>query len=47
MAALWNRAGHYIVALWFLSFFFFFFPPVISVVADPVPTIHGVALVQI
>ena len=24
MAALWNRAGHYIFALWFLSFFFFF-----------------------
>jgi len=23
MAALWNRAGHYISALWFLSFFFF------------------------
>jgi len=22
MAALWNRAGHYIFALWFLSFFF-------------------------
>jgi len=25
MAALWNRTGHYIFALWFLSFFFFFF----------------------
>jgi len=25
MAALWNRAGHYIFALWFLSFFFLFF----------------------
>jgi len=24
MAALWNRAGHYVFALWFLSFFFFF-----------------------
>jgi len=23
MAALWNRAGHYIFALWFLSLFFF------------------------
>jgi len=23
MAALWNRAGHYTFALWFLSFFFF------------------------
>jgi len=22
MAAVWNRAGHYIVALWFLSSFF-------------------------
>ena len=25
MAALWNRTGHYIFALWFLSFFFFFY----------------------
>jgi len=25
MAALWNRAGRYIFALWFLSFFFLFF----------------------
>jgi len=25
MAALWNRAGHYIFALWFLSFFFLSF----------------------
>ena len=25
MAALCYRAGHYIFALWFLSFFFFFF----------------------
>jgi len=24
MAALWNRAGHYVFALWFLSFFFLF-----------------------
>jgi len=24
MAALWNRAGHYIFALWFLSSFVFF-----------------------
>jgi len=24
MAALWNRAGHYIFALWFLLSFFFF-----------------------
>jgi len=25
MAALWNRAGHYVIALWFLSFFLSFF----------------------
>jgi len=25
MAALWNRAGHYIFALWFISSFFLFF----------------------
>jgi len=25
MAALWDRAGRYILALWFLSFFFLFF----------------------
>jgi len=25
MAALWNRAGHYIFVLWFLSFFFLLF----------------------
>jgi len=25
MAALCNRAGHYIFALWFLSFFFYLF----------------------
>ena len=25
MVALWNRADHYIFALWFLLFFFFFF----------------------
>jgi len=25
MAALWNRVGHYIFALWFISFFFLFF----------------------
>ena len=35
MAALWNRVGHYIFALWFLSFFFLllFFPCLISAVA--------------
>jgi len=31
MAALWNRAGHYIFILWFLlSFFFFFSSPNLS-----------------
>ena len=36
MAVLWNRAGHYICALWFLSFFFLFssFYRLISAVAD-------------
>jgi len=37
MAALCNKAGHYIFALWFLSFFFylsFFFPRLISAVAE-------------
>jgi len=40
MAALWNRASHYIFALWFLlSFYLFllslsFFPRLISTVAD-------------
>jgi len=35
MAALWNRAGHYIFVLWFLlSFSLFFFPRLISAVAD-------------
>jgi len=33
MAALWNRIGHYIFALWFLSSFFFF-PRLISAVAE-------------
>jgi len=32
MAALWNRAGHCIFALWFLSIFFF--PRLISAAAD-------------
>jgi len=41
MAALCNRAGHYIFALWFflLSFFFSFFPRLISAVADRMYTI--------
>jgi len=36
MAALWNRTGHYIFALWFLSSSScsFFFPRLISAVAD-------------
>ena len=38
MAALWNRAGHYIFALWFL-YFFLFFPRLISAVADWMSTI--------
>jgi len=41
IAALWNRASHYIFALWFLSSFFFlvFFPRLISAVADWTSTI--------
>jgi len=41
MAALWNRAGHYIFALWFLllSSSSFFFPCLISAAADWVSTI--------
>ena len=35
MAALYNRAGHYIFARWFLlSFYLFFFPRLISAVGD-------------
>jgi len=37
MAALWNRTGHYIFALWFLSSIFF--PRLISAVADWMSTI--------
>jgi len=37
MAALWNRAGHYIFALWFLLSSFF--PRLISAVADWMSTI--------
>jgi len=36
MAALWNRAGHYIFMLWFLSIFF---PRLISAVGDWMSTI--------
>jgi len=43
MAALWNRAGHYIFMLWFLSFSIFFyltfFPHLISAVGDWMSTI--------
>ena len=46
MAALWNKASHHIVAIWFLSSFF---PRLISAVTDWMTTIHlhnhGVALV--
>jgi len=37
MAALRSRCGHYIFALWFLSFFFF--PHLISAVGDWMSTI--------
>ena len=52
MAALWNRAGHYIFALWFLSFFFllllFSSPNLSSRRLDVYHTLtHGVALVRI
>ena len=39
MAALCNRAGHYIFVLWFLLSFFFFFPRLISAAADWMSTI--------
>ena len=41
MAVLWNRAGHYIFALWFLLSFFLssFFPCLISAAADWISTI--------
>ena len=51
MAALCNRAGHYIFALWFLlllSFFFFPSPNVSGHRVDIYHTsTHGVALVRI
>jgi len=50
MAALCNRAGHYIFALWFVSFFFFFFSsPNLSRRRLNVyhTSTHGVALVRI
>ena len=51
MAALWNRAGHYIFALWFLllsSIFFFYSPNLSRRRLDVCHTsTHGVALVRI
>jgi len=54
MAGLWNRAGHYIFALWFLSFFLIFFfssSPNLSGrrldVYHIYTSTHGVVLVQI
>jgi len=52
MATLWNRAGHYIFALWFLllsSLFFFSFSPNLSGRRVDVyhTSTHGVALVRI
>jgi len=50
MAALCNRGGHYIFALWFLSYFFFFFSwPNRSIRRLNVyhTSTHGVALVRI
>jgi len=51
MAALCNRAGHYIFALWFLSSFLFFFfssPNLSGRRLDVYHTsTHGVALVRI
>jgi len=50
MAALWNRAGHYIFVLWFLllSSFFFSSPNLSRHTLDVYHTsTHGVALVQI
>jgi len=53
MAALWNRAGHYICILWFLLFLSFFFlrfsPPNLSYRRVDVyhTSTHGVALVRI
>jgi len=50
MAALWNRAGHYILVLWFLlsSFFFFLLAYSHRRRLDVYHTsTHGVALVRI
>jgi len=49
MAGLWNSAGHYIFALWFLSSFFLFSSPNLSGRRLDVyhTSTHDVALVQI
>jgi len=48
MVALWNRADHYIFALWFLlSLYLSFFPRLILAVADWMSATRGVALVRI
>ena len=49
MAALCNRAGHHIFALWFLSFFYLFSLPNLSGRRLDVyhTSTHGVALVRI
>jgi len=51
MAALWNRAGHYIFILWFLLLYSFFFFPSSNVSSRRLDvyhtSTHGVALVRI
>ena len=47
MAALWNRAGHYILQLWFLSFFFFSSPNLRGQRLVYHTSTHDVALVRI
>jgi len=48
MAALWNRTGHYIFAVWFLSFYLFSLPNLSGHRLDVYHTsTQGVALVRI
>jgi len=49
MTAVWNRAGHYIFILWFLSIFYIFSSPNLSGRRVDVyhTSTHGVALVRI
>ena len=48
MDALWNRAGHYIFALWFIFFFFFSSPNLSGRRLDVYHTsTHGVAKMQV